>query len=489
MNTVFFPGGRAVVILALSAASVACAVGPEFKRPDAPAVAQYTNEPSSTVVADESQRLTMGAELTAEWWTLFQSNELNQVIRQAIADNPSLVAAQASIAQAEAVSEAKSGTRYPQVDLNASSGRQKYGSQFLGSITPPPPFTYFSVGPSVSYALDYTGGVARSVEQQRAYAEYQQHQFEAAHLALTGNVALQALSIAASRAQIAAIEELLADDRRNLDMVQTAFSAGSVSRVDVLSAQSQLANDETLLPSLRQQLNVAQHALAVLVGQAPANWTAPDFQLSTFTLPQALPLGLPSELVHRRPDILAAEAQLHAATAAVGVATANLYPRITLTASFSQQSLEAAELFNASNRAWSLISGLTAPVFDGGRLRAEQRAAKAALRVDAARYQQTVLQAFAQVADALDAVNHAAEQLAAQSQALTIAQQNLELTRDSYSEGNAGILQVLDSERIYQQARLGYVRAQAQRLQDTAQLFLALGGGAPNGASASIANR
>ncbi|MGC3980303.1 MAG: efflux transporter outer membrane subunit [Steroidobacteraceae bacterium] len=270
-------------------------------------------------------------------------------------------------------------------------------------------------------------------------------------------------------------------------MIQSAFDAGSVSRVDVLSAQSQVANDETLLPSLRQQLSAARHALSVLMGQAPGNWQAPIFQLTNFELPATLPVALPSELAHQRPDILAAEAQLHAATAAVGVATANLYPRITLSASFSQQSLEAGELFNASNRAWSLISGLTAPIFDGGRLRAEQRAARAQVQAEAARYQQVVLQSFAQVADALDALSHDEELLAAQRQASGIAEQNLSLTRDSYSEGNVGVLQVLDSERAYQQAKLGYVRAQAQRLQDTARLFLSLGGSAPQASLTAVA--
>jgi NodT family efflux transporter outer membrane factor (OMF) lipoprotein len=478
-------------VLALAVASLtACAVGPEFKRPAAPVVTQYTEQrDSATPVADAVvvQQLELGGALPAKWWSLFESEELNQVINQAVTNNQSLAAAQATVKQAQSLTEAQTGARYPEIDLNASVGRQKYGSEFLGSITPPPPFTYFAFGPSVSYTLDYTGGVAHSIEQQQALTEYQQRQLQAAQLAVTGNVVMQALTLAKHQAEIKTIEDLLADDRRNLDMVQSAFAAGSVSRVDVLSAQSQLANDATLLPPLRQQLSVARHALASLLGEAPANWTTPDFQLTTFVLPQQLPVTVPSELVHARPDILAAEAQLHAATAAVGVATANLYPRITLTASFSQQALQADELFNASNRAWSLISGLTAPLFDGGRLRAEKRAAVAALSAEAANYQQTIIHSFAQVADALDAISHSAELLAAQAQALSIAQQNLDLTRDSYSEGNVGVLQVLDSERAYQQARLGYVRAQAQRLQDTAQLFVALGGAPPNANSMRLA--
>jgi NodT family efflux transporter outer membrane factor (OMF) lipoprotein len=220
---------------------------------------------------------------------------------------------------------------------------------------------------------------------------------------------------------------------------------------------------------------MARNSLAVLVGREPAANLPAQFDLATFVLPQELPVELPSELVHRRPDILAAEAQLHASTAAVGIATANLYPRITLSASLGQQAVKTKDLFDGNRDAWSLISGLTAPIFDGGRLRAERRAALAAVAADAARYRQVVLESFAQVADALEAINHSAELLAAQSQALTAAQENLELTRDSYHEGNVGVLQVLDSERSYQRARLGYVRAQAQRLRSTAQLFVALG--------------
>ncbi|HKE94281.1 MAG TPA: efflux transporter outer membrane subunit [Povalibacter sp.] len=468
----------ATTLVAANVMLSACAVGPQFQRPQAPAVDNYTATQSSAPVVGESvqaQQFDLGASLPSDWWVLFKSPELNGLIEQAQASNQTLAAAQATVEQARALTEARTGARYPQVDLTAGTGRQKYGKQFLGPISPPPPFTYFAFGPNVSYTLDYTGGVGRAIEQQQALTEYQQWQLQAARLAVTGNVVQRALEVAASRDQMRALDDVLADDRRTLDMIRAAHEAGSVSRVDVLSAQNQLASDETLLPPLRQQLSIAQHELAVLIGQTPATASLADLSLSSFTLPQQLPVNLPSELAHRRPDILAAEAQLHAATAAVGVATANLYPRITLSASLSQQALEASELFDSSNTAWSLISGVTAPLFDGGKLRAERRAAVAALAAESAKYQQVVLESFAQVANALDAINHSAEQLAAQSQALTIAQQSLDLTRESYNEGNVGVLQVLESERLYQQARLGYVRAQAQRLQDTARLFVALG--------------
>jgi NodT family efflux transporter outer membrane factor (OMF) lipoprotein len=243
----------------------------------------------------------------------------------------------------------------------------------------------------------------------------------------------------------------------------------------VLSAQSQLASDATLLPERRQELSQARAALATLTGREPAAMLPANFDLTAFELPQQLPVELPSEFVHQRPDILAAEAQLHAATAEVGIATANLYPRITLNATFGQQSIETSTLFDRASEAWGITGNLVAPIFDGGKLRAERRAAVAALTAQSARYRQVVLESFGQVAEALDGINHSAELLAAQSQALAVAQQNLDLTRESFNEGNVGVLQVLDSERLYQQARLGYVRAQAQRLQRTAQLFAAVG--------------
>ncbi|MGH8461135.1 MAG: efflux transporter outer membrane subunit [Stenotrophobium sp.] len=460
----------AVVLLA------ACSVGPQYVRPAGPDVQAYTREPLNHLGGDNGQRLATGSGPAQDWWTLFQSPALNNTMQQALTGNHTLAAAEATLAQAREVVTASSGARYPQVSLDGGAGRQKYGAEFGGPAVPPP-FTYFAIGPSVSYLLDYTGGTARAIEQQQAQADTAAFQLQAAYLSLTSNVAQQSLASAAARAQIAAVQALLAEDEKNVSLVQSAFAAGAVTRVDVLSAQSQFASDQTLLPPLHQQLSVAQHALSVLVGQAPANWTPPEFALSDFHLPQSLPLSLPSELAHQRPDILAAEAQLHAATAAVGVATSNLYPQIRLTTNASQQSTTLVHLFDASSTAWGLVAGLTAPVFDGGTLRAQRRGAEDAMHAAAARYQQVILQAFGQVADALTALDQDSAQLAAQQNARDTAKENLALARESYHYGNSSVLTVLDAERLFQKSELGYVRAQAQRYQDTAQLLLALGGG------------
>jgi len=462
------------ILLCLAAVLAGCKVGPDFKRPEPPATDRYTSKESS----NPDQQIALGATLDRQWWHLFESEAIDNVVKRALEGNRTLVAANATLAQANELANAQAGSLYPQVNMSAGLGRQKYGAQFFGTFQKLPPFTYYALGPTVSYALDYTGGTARSVEQQFAEAEYQKQQLNAAYLMVTGNAVIHCLRIALLQGEIATVEAILEEDRQNRKLVQVAFEAGSVSRTDVVSAESQLAGDTTLLSPLRQQLSEARHALAIIMGQFPGNEAPTEIDLSQVTLPRNLPVSLPSELVHHRPDILASEAQLHAATAAVGVATSNLYPHIVLSGSLTMQSTILRRLFEGENNAYNGIGSLTAPLFDGGTLRAQKRAAIDAMQATAANYQQTVLTAFGQVADSLEALDHDAEQLDAQAHAQSAARENVDLTRRSYNEGNVGVLQVLDAERLYQNARLGYVRAQAQRYMDTVQLFLALGGAA-----------
>lgn len=465
-----------------------CAAGPDFKRP-APLTpsTRYTNEKlafesnaaSGSATTQQTQRFAAGEALDPQWWKLFHSQALTEIVQRAMAGNRTLSEAAAHVAEAEELGNAQAGRRKPQVGLSAGTGRQKYGAEFLGTSPKPPVFSYFAIGPTVSYSVDYTGAGSRSIEQRRALAEVRRHQLDAATLAVTGQAVMQSLRMASLSSQIATVQALLERDRENLKLVHIAFDAGTVSRLDIVSAENQLASDTTLLPPLRQELSVARHALAVLLGSTPADATLPGFDLDRITLPPKLPLSVPSALAHRRPDILAAEAQLHAATAAVGVAEGNLYPHIDLAASTSQQALTLGGLFNRSSNVFGLTANLVAPLLDGGTLRAEKRAAVDAMQASAAHYEQTVLEAFGQVADSLQALAHGSEQLQARTGALQAAQDNVDLTRRSYHEGAIGVLQVLDAERRYQQARLGYVRAQAERYEDTVQLFLALGGGVP----------
>lgn len=491
----FEPNGRQLTPAACGLAAAAllcgCTVGPNFHRPAAPSVPAYRPageaRPVGTAAAAAerrapapgmySQRIALGAPAVPEWWTLFRSPQLDDLMARAVADNHNLAAAKATLAQTQQLVAAQTGRLFPQVGLQAGVGRQQYGKQFLGSLIPSvAPFTYESFGASVSYMLDYDGATARSIEEQRAFEQYERSELGAAQLTLTGDVASEAVVIATTRGEIRAAAELLSEDRDNVNLVQTAFENGSVSKLDVLTAQSQLASDQTLLPPLYQQLAMARHALAVLLGHPPADWAQPDLELADIQLPRELPVSVPSQLVHSRPDILAAEAQLHAATAAVGVATANLYPQIALTATLGQQALTPGNLFNASATAWSLIAGLTQPLYEGGTLRAERRAALDALHASADRYQQVVLDSFRQVADLLDALDHDAQLVAAQANARDTSQASLQLARQSYQAGNSGLLQVLDAQRQRQRAELGFLEAQARQYLDTIQLLLAVGG-------------
>ena len=463
--------------LGLAAALSACVAGPNFAPPALDAPSRYTAAPLPQSSAELQPEPATGS--ASPWWAALNSPRLDEAIGEALQRNRELAAARATLGQAQQLAGVADAARYPRLDLDASGGRQKYGAAFLGPERLPP-FSFYSIGASVSYMFDVAGGVRRTIEQQRANADFQRHELEAAALSLSGNVALQALAIASARAEIQNAEGLLADDATDLKLVQDAFDAGSATRVDVLNAQSQRANDEALLPPLRRDLSTAQHALAVLVGHAPAEWSAPDFALEEFALPVQIAAALPSELAHRRPDILAAEAQLHAATAAVGVAAANLYPQISLAATAGLQATTLHALFEAnSSNAGGLTGSLSAPLFNHGALRAREQAALEAMHASRANYEQVVLRAFAQVADALEDLEHDAQQLQSEQSAVAISSENLALTRDSYSAGNTGVLQVLEAQRQSQQARLGLVRAQAQRYQDTVQLLLALGGRLP----------
>jgi NodT family efflux transporter outer membrane factor (OMF) lipoprotein len=475
-----YPRRTRAAWLCVLAALGACSVGPDFKRPEPPAAERYTSDtPAVETGTAATQHPVLGKEIEGDWWSLFGSEMIDRVVQQALEHNRTLEAAAQTLAESHELARAEAGLRYPQVGLTAGVGRQQYGAEFFGGSFSFPPFTYLAVGPTVNYTLDYTGGIARSVEQLQAQAEASHQQLNAAFLSVSGQAVMQAITIASLRAQIATVETILDQDRDNLRLVRTEFENGSVARIDVVSAESQIASDSALLPPLRQDLAKAHHALSLVLGRSPEKELPADLDLAQIVLPLEIPVSLPSELAHHRPDILAAEARLHAATSAVGIADSNFYPKIQLTGTVGPQAVTSGGLFDRSSIAWSLISGLTMPLFDGGTLHAQKRAAVDAMRASAAGYQETVLEAFTQVADLLDALAHDAEQLDAQDQAQKAAEANLSLTRSAYQEGNVGILRVLDAQRSYQQARLGFVQTMAQRYLDTVQLFLALGGTPP----------
>jgi NodT family efflux transporter outer membrane factor (OMF) lipoprotein len=472
-----------IVTVALSG----CTVGPDFRPPDAPATTRYTAPGESGVLAADArttvprQIAVLGDKVTSDWWMLFRSPDLDRLVKQSIADSPTLEAAKARLAAARDTVTANTGALYPQIGFSASATREKVSAATFGlhpdAVPLPPNFNLFQIGPTVSYALDLFGSTRRQIEQAAALADVQRDALDAAYLALTGNAVIEAVDVATIRAQQKAVNDTLDIDRKNLTLVQRERQAGSVPDSDVVTAETQLATDETQLPGLDQQLSVARHALTVLLGRAPGDWSPPDFDLAALTLPVQLPVSLPSQLVRQRPDIQAAEARLHAASARIGVATAQLYPSITLSGSVGAAGLDGGHLFDPAGLVWSVAAGLTQPIFDGGTRQAERRAALALFKAAAADYRQTVLQAFGQVADILQALRHDADLLAAQQHALDLASEAVRLQRINYANGGIGILALLDAQRQYQQARLGYVRADTQRYQDTIQLLVAMGGG------------
>jgi NodT family efflux transporter outer membrane factor (OMF) lipoprotein len=473
-------GRKAVAVFGLTAALGACAVGPDYTPPPAPEDNGYATaavELSAPNAAEARQRLETGDKISADWWSLFHSKQLDGVLQQTVADNRSLAAAKATLAQAQAQVDQAAGQRYPQLNFAASGTRQRTNLTSSDVDAKGATYNVLSIGPTLSFALDPFGLLSRQVEQQEALADAQDYQLSAAYLSLTGNAVAQAIQIASIRAQIKAVEEIIAQDQTNIKSVETLFNFQEATQIDVQSAQSQLATDRTQLPPLHQQLSQTRHALAVLVGKAPGAWAPPEFELEEFTLPDKLALSLPSELVHQRPDILVAEARLHAASAAIGVATAQLFPNITLTGGLSQAANMATNLFTSTANIWNIAANLSAPIFNGGTLEAQRQAAKAAFEASLHTYEETVLEAFQQVADLLEALTHDAEAVEYQRRALDSTAASVKLTQKSYATGEAQLLEVLDAERLYVQARLGYARAVAQRFTDTAQLFVAMGGG------------
>ena len=474
---------RARMLLVVACLAGGCAVGPDFVRPAAPSATGYATEPVSLPAPGEpnpAQRFIADG-IARQWWELFQSPTLNEVLALAVADSPTLASARATLAQAEEVVIVARAAYYPQVDLaatgswtnarslNGGSSRTVFANGGSSLTT-----SMFSIGPALTYTPDVFGHTRRFVEQQTALAENQVQQLAAAYLSLTASTLTQALTIASTEAQIKAVNDIIAADEHNLELVRISFAAGSVARTDVLSAESQLAGDRTLLPPLLQQLSVARHALSVLVGRSPGEWAPPDFELETLTLPGELPVAVPSELVRRRPDILAAEAQLHAASAAIGVATAQLYPSITISPSVVLQAVGGPVA--APSVIGSIAGSIVAPVYRGGALKAQQRAAIDAYDSEVALYRQTLLLAFGQVADALRALQYDAELLISETAAVTASKASLELAQDAYTAGRGSLVQVLDAQRLYAQALLGYARAKGQRYLDTVLLFEAMGG-------------
>jgi len=476
--------GTARVLALLAGISVAgCAVGPDYRRPDAPPVDRFTAQPlpaatTSAEVADgDAQRFLQGRDVPARWWTTFGNAELTRRVNIALTHSPSIASAQAALRQAQENADAARGGLFPSADLGIGATRQKQSAAQSGSAGGIGPFTVYNASVSVGYTLDLFGGVRRGIEAQLAQADYQRAQLDTTYLALTANVVTTSMQEASLREQLRATEQIIGMQRESLDIAQKQQKIGAKSLSDTLAVRSQLAATEATLPPLRAHLAATRNQLASYLGTTPAQLQLQPLTLDAITLPPDIPVSLPSGLVEQRPDIRAASAQLHAASAQVGVATAAMLPQITLSGSAGSQALRAGDLFSAGTGAWSLGLGLTQPLFHGGELRHKKRAAQAGMDKAVADWQQTVLNAFQNVADALQALQYDAQGLTAQAIAESTASQQLDLTRQQFQLGATGYLNLLEAERSYQQARIGLIQARSARLADTAALYAALGGG------------
>ncbi len=468
---------------ALLALLAGCALGPDFKAPQAPDTGHYNQggDPASTADADgQAQHFESGVGATARWWQLFHSATLDALVDQGLAHNPGVAAAQASLRQSQSALQAGYGVFYPQVNADAGASREKFSPALFGGTTPGPTFNLFTLSASVGYALDVFGGQRRTVEGLAAQVDLQQALLLGNYLALSGNIVNTAIARAAYESEAVDTRALIDLQRAQVTLAEKQFQAGTTAYGTVFALRNQLAQFEATLPPLQQKADQAAHLLATLDGRLPSEWQPPAVTLAELALPSRLPLSLPSELVRRRPDIVAAEATLHAASANIGVATAALFPAFTINGGYGQYGTSTGTLFAGNGNFWNLGVDVAAPVFDGGTLRARKQAAEDAYQQSLALYRQTVLGAFGQVADTIRALQHDAEALRSATESLAAAEGTWHLLEANERAGLANGLAVLVAEVQYRQARIAYVQAQALRFQDTTALFVALGGGWEN---------
>ena len=463
----------------------ACAVGPDFKQPEAPNTSSYTETTLSKklttapgVPGGSEQEFIEGADIEAQWWELYKSPELDALIKKALVQNPNLGAADAALRSAQENVNAQIGGQYfPAVGLGGAATRQLQPSAIYGLPYGSDTYNLFNTSVNVTYKLDVFGGARRTVESARAQAEYQQFQLEGAYLSLTANIVTGAIREAALRAQMQATEEILKAQTNLAEVTEKQLKIGTVNKVDLTSQLTLVATSKVDLFTYERNLAFARNQLAVYTGELPSNANITKFDLSNLHLPAQLPLSVPSSLVRQRPDVRAAESMIKSTNALVGVATANLLPQFNITGAIGSAALTSANLFGPNAALWSIGGGIFQPLFQGGQLLAQRRGAIANYEQAVYQYQATVLKAFQEVADALRALETGAQALKAASEAEQFAYETLDLVQQQYKLGTASYLAVLYYQNLYQQAKVKSVAAQATRFSDTAALFAALGGG------------
>ncbi|HEY1837901.1 MAG TPA: efflux transporter outer membrane subunit [Rhizomicrobium sp.] len=474
---------RAALFLSTAALLAGCAVGPDFKKPAPPDVAGYTAQPlAATVRTDVSggaaQHFVDGADISADWWTLFHSQQIDALVARAIAHSPDLNAAQAALKVAHENTAAQRGDYYPSISAGFSAARYSQP----GTLAPVPinnsfEYNLFTPEVDVSFVPDVFGLNRRTVESLHAQERGVRFQMMATYTTLASNVVVTAIQEASTNAQVKATQELIAAETRSVAILREQLAKGYASRIDLAAQQSQLAGAKATLPPLIKQAAQLHDQLAVLCGEFPSQAPALDLDLESLQLPQAIPVSLPSTIVSQRPDILQAQENLHAASANIGVAVANRLPNFQLTADAGSTALHIANVFGSGTGFWSLAAGVTQPIFEGGKLLHEERGARAAYDQAAQQYRSTVLTAFQNVADTLVALQQDAQALKAAAAADDAAKVTLDLTQRQVKDGYTGYLSLLAAQQAYQQSHVGLLQAQADRYADTAALFQALGGG------------
>jgi NodT family efflux transporter outer membrane factor (OMF) lipoprotein len=497
--------GRLPLVIGV-ALCASCAVGPRYHRPETPANAGYAPTPLPEVTAaaevhgGEAQHLISDRDIPFEWWQLFQSPALNALVERAFRANPTITAAQATLVQAQELVYAQRGYFFPTIGADYSFERQKIagnltldnvpGVEGNGDNDQPPvqnlkgsphthPFFYdlHTAQLTVGFVPDVFGANRRQMESLAAQRDVQRFALEATYITLASNVVAAAIQEASLRAQIKATQQIIAADEKSLQILRDQFQLGFAMRIDVAAQEAALGQARMLLPPLQKQFEQTRDLIRALVGNLPNEEIPETFELDALQLPPELPLSLPAKIIDQRPDVRAAEAQLHAANAQVGVAVAAMLPQFSITGTLGGAADEFPWIFRTGGPFWTLVGGVTQPIFEGGTLLHAKRAADAALRQAAAQYQNTVITAYQNVADTLHASLSDADALAADVQAENSAKITYDLTRRQMEVGYVNYLILLNAETTYQQALLTRVQAQATRYGDTVALFQSLGGG------------
>lgn len=474
-----------LICILFSTLIAGCTVGPNFTKPAAPTVNRYTPNPlpaqtatTPAVTGGQAQRFVEGLDIPAQWWTLFHSKPLDNLIRRSLTNSPDIASAEAALAQAHENVLAQNGAYYPSLNTSFSATRQRTSRQ----IAPTPNanqfnFSLFTPEVSVAYSPDVFGLNRRTMESLKAQENSARFALAAAHVTLSANIVVAAIQEASLRAQIDATRHLIAINANILQVMRAQYAKAAVSRAALAQEESQLAQSQAALPPLLNQLAQNRDQLAALSGGFPGEDLPETFELNALQLPQDLPVSLPSQLVEQRPDIRQAEENLHSASALIGVAIAHRIPAITLTADAGSMALTAGTIFAGGAGFWDIGGSVTQPIFQGGTLLHQQRAARDAYLQAAAQYRSTVITAFQNVADTLNALQHDADTLQAAANAANAAKVALDLTRRQLETGNAAYLDLLNAQQTYQTAAIALIQAQANRYVDTAALFQALGGG------------